>query len=236
MILAILQARMSSTRLPGKVLRPLLGRPMLGRQLDRLARSARIDRLVVATSDEAGDDPIWAFCAAEHIGCYRGPLADVLGRYVGAADAFGPAAHIVRLTADCPLTDPTVIDAVIARHLETGADYTSNVHERTFPDGLDVEIMTAATLARAGCEAHEASEREHVTQYIYRHPEIFRLAAVRQDHDLQALRWTVDRPDDFAFAEAVFAALLPVNAAFGQADVLALLDAHPEIARINAGA
>lgn len=233
MILAILQARMSSSRLPGKVLKPILGRPMLGRQLDRLRRSARIGRLAVATSREAGDDAIAAFCAGEGVACHRGPLEDVLGRFAGALAELGPADHVVRLTADCPLADWTVIDACIARHLETGADYTSNAIERTYPDGLDVEVMTAATLLRAARDASPGPEREHVTMHIYRHPERFRLAALTQSPDLQHERWTVDTADDFRMAEAVFAELFPVKPDFTQADVLALHARRPDIRAIN---
>ena len=185
MILAILQARMSSTRLPGKVLRPLAGRPMMVRQLDRLKRSQRIDRLVVATSTEPIDDAIADFCTREAILCHRGPLTDVLARFAGAAEAFGPADHIVRLTADCPLTDWEIIDACINLHLETGSDYTSNGVERTFPDGLDVEVMTAAAaLKRTQAQAAAGPEREHVTMYIYRNPSQFRLTHLKQSFDL----------------------------------------------------
>lgn len=234
MILAILQARMSSTRLPGKVLKPMLGRPLMGRQIDRIRRSTRVDRLVVATSDQIADDPVAAFCASEGVACFRGSLDDVLGRFHGAAIAFGPADHVVRLTADCPLIDWTVIDAAIDLHLRTGADCSGNVIERTYPDGLDVEVMTAATLARAAREAVDKYEREHVTPYIYRHPELFRLAHLTQAPNLAELRWTVDNPADFAMVEAVFAKLEPRKRDFVQADVLALLSAHPEINAINA--
>jgi spore coat polysaccharide biosynthesis protein SpsF len=234
MILAVLQARMSSTRLPGKVLRPILGRPMMGRQIDRALRSRRIDRLVVATSHQAQDDPIAEFCAADRIPFYRGSLDDVLARVHGAAERCGPAAQVVRLTADCPLSDWTVIDAAIDLHLRERADLSGNVLKRSYPDGLDVEVMTAAALERACRDAVEPDEREHVTPYFYRHPELFRLAHLVQDRDLAALRWTVDTAADFRMVEAVFAALLPANEDFLQSDILDLLAAHPEIAAINA--
>lgn len=224
---------MSSTRLPGKVLRPLAGRPMMARQLDRLKRSRRIDRLVVATSTEPIDDAIADFCTREAILCHRGPLTDVLARFAGAAEAFGPADHIVRLTADCPLTDWEIIDACINLHLETGSDYTSNGVERTFPDGLDVEVMTAAALKRNQAQAAAGPEREHVTMYIYRNPSQFRLTHLKQSFDLSALRWTVDNPADFAFAEAVYADLLTHKPDFLQADILALLHRRPDIMAIN---
>jgi spore coat polysaccharide biosynthesis protein SpsF len=236
MILAIVQARMSSTRLPGKVMKPILGRPMLDLQLERLRRVTAIDRLVVATSDLAGDDPIEALCEDQGVAVFRGSLSDVLGRYHGALEAYGPADHVVRLTADCPLADPDVIGGCIAQHLATGADYTSNGVERTFPKGLDVEIMTAATLERAHRDAMAQDEREHVTMYIYRNPQTFRLSHFVQDRRLGSLRWTVDTPEDLEMVTAVYQALYQDNPDFRQADILALIASHPEIAVINANA
>jgi spore coat polysaccharide biosynthesis protein SpsF len=234
MILAVLQARMSSTRLPGKVLRPILGRPMMGRQIDRVLRSRRIDRLVVATSQQAEDDAIAEFGAAEGIPVHRGPLDDVLARVQGAAERFGPANHVVRLTADCPLSDWTVIDGAVDLHLRERADVSGNGLKRSYPDGLDVEVMTGAALQRAALEAKEPYEREHVTPYFYRHPELFRLAHLVQGDDLACLRWTVDTADDFQMVQAVFAALLPEKEDFVQGDILELLSSHPEIGQINA--
>ena len=234
MILAILQARMSSTRLPGKVLRPILGRPMLGWQIDRIRRSKTIDRLVVATSQEASDDLIQEFCDANEVPCYRGALHDVLARFHGAVEAFGPAEHVIRLTADCPLIDWTIIDAAVALHKREGADLTGNGIHRTYPDGLDVEVMTFSALDRAHREATDPRHREHVTQYIYHHPEKFRLAHLTQTPDLGALRWTVDTPADLEMVERVFAGLADLNNSFLQRDVLHFLEKHPEIVAINA--
>lgn len=228
MILAVLQARMGSSRLPGKVMRPILGRPMIARQIERLARCRSIDRLVVATSAETSDDPLAQFLSSEGVGVFRGSLTDVLDRYYGAAEAFGPAEVILRLTADCPLTDPAVIDACVERLAETGADYVSNDLERTYPRGLDAEVMTAATLNTAWREAATAHEREHVTPFIYNNPGRFRLAAIRQDRDDSGLRWTVDTPDDFAFVERVYAALYPGDPAFTTGDIRALPFQHYE--------
>ena len=235
MILAIVQARMSSSRLPGKVMKPILGRPMVARQIDRLARCHRIDRLVLATSSEPSDDPLAELCQAEGWLCYRGSLNDVLGRFDGAAVAHGPAGHVVRLTADCPLIDPATVDATIERHIKTGADYTSNglPGQRTFPNGLDVEVMTAAALARTAREATTKSNREHVTQYIYENPQLFKIEGVTQARHLGNLRWTVDTPADLEFATMVYSELLPVNPAFGQDDILALLERRPDLAKIN---
>ncbi|HXN88188.1 MAG TPA: glycosyltransferase family protein, partial [Methylocella sp.] len=174
---AIIQARMTSTRLPGKVLKEICGKPMLARQIERVARARLVDLVAVATSEDASDDPIAALCAELGIPSYRGSLADVLGRFQGASERLGPADHIVRLTGDCPLTDPAIVDACVAVHIANSADYTANGVERTYPDGLDVEVMTASALARAAREAKDPFQREHVTPHIYRNPEIFSLDA-----------------------------------------------------------
>ena len=220
-ILTILQARMSSTRLPGKVMRPILGQPMMARQIERLRRARRIGDLVVATSVEPGDDVV-ASCA-ERLGClvFRGSLADVLGRYAGALERHGPADHVVRVTADCPLTDWRVVDEVIERHLAAGADYTSNTVERTYPKGLDVEIVRAPLLLQAAAEAQDPYEREHVTPFFYFRPERFRIEQVTQAVDQNLLRWTVDTPADFVFTEAVYRALYAAKPDFLSEDVLA---------------
>ena len=236
MILAILQARMSSTRLPGKVLRPILGRPMMGWQIDRIRRSTTIDKLVVATSLEASDNAIQAFCDTNDVPCYRGALHDVLARFHEAVEAFGPAEHVVRLTGDCPLIDWTIIDAAVALHRSEGSDLAGNGINRTFPDGLDVEVMTYSALDRAHREATNTEHREHMTQYIYHHPEKFRLAHLTQTPDLAALRWTVDTIADFEMIEKVFAGLADTNNNFLQQDVLGFLNEHPEIVAINAPA
>lgn len=230
MILAIVQARMSSSRLPGKVAADVCGRPMLALQLSRLARCRRIDRLVMATSVEPEDDTVVRIADAAGVAVHRGPLADVLARFAGAAEAFGPANHIVRLTADCPLADPAIIDACIDLHLRLGTDYTSNAIARTYPDGLDVEVMTAATLAAAAAEAQEPADREHVTRFIYRCPARFRMGVLAQETDRSADRWTVDTPEDLAMVRAVVAGLPD---GFTSADVRAFLTAHPEIAALN---
>lgn len=232
-ILAILQARVSSTRLPNKVLAPLLGQPMLARQIERLHRATTLDKLVVATSDHVSDAPLAAMCAEIGVPCYRGSLDDVLARFNGACAAHGPADHIVRLTGDCPLADPAVVDRVVRYHLDSGADYTTNAIQPTWPDGLDIEIMRTAALQRAFEEARVPSEREHVTPYIHKHPEWFRIEHVKGDRDLSSLRWTVDEPADLAFVTEVYAALHPQNPAFTTDDVLSLLERRPELAKIN---
>jgi len=233
-ILAILQARMSSTRLPGKVLRPLAGAPMVLRQIERIGRAKRIDALVTAISDDKTDDVLRDILQHNEVQIFRGPLQDVLARFVGAMDAHGGAEHVVRLTADCPFADPEVIDAVIARHLESGADYTSDFHpRRTFPKGLDCEVMTAGALREADADAKAEDEREHVTQFIYRNPERFSFASVEQERDEGEVRWTVDTPDDYAFASAVYDGLYPEQPAFTSDDVRAFVGARPELQNLG---
>jgi spore coat polysaccharide biosynthesis protein SpsF len=222
--LAVLQARMSSSRLPGKVMAPVLGEPMIGRQVERLRRARRIDQLVVATSTDASDDPLAAYCAGLELAVFRGSLDDVLERFHGVLAAHPQAKAVVRLTADCPLADPDLIDRVIGHHHEAGADYTSNtLGSRSFPHGLDTEVIRPAALAEAARNATDPYEREHVTPYIYRRPETYRLAGVARHESLAALRWTVDFPEDLAFVRDVYARLYPFDPAFG-ADAIAALE------------
>lgn len=233
MMLAVIQARASSSRLPGKVLKPILGRPMLARQIERLQRCTRIDRLIVATSTDSSDDAVEAVALAVGVDVWRGSLDDVLERFLGAARAYG-AADVVRLTGDCPLTDPEVVDAVIELYRSAAVDYASNVAPPTYPDGLDVEVVSLAALERADREATRKPHREHVTLYIREHGDQFRLANLAAEHDLSHLRWTVDNPEDFEFVEAVYRDLYPHNPAFSTADILALFERHPELGHGNA--
>lgn len=234
MILGVLQARVSSSRLPGKVLKPILGRPMILRQIERLRRAATLDKLLVATSSDASDDPLADLLAAEGIEFVRGPLDDVLARFILAAEACDPE-WIVRLTGDCPLADPAVIDRVVRETVAAAADYGSNTITPTYPDGLDVEVVRAAVLRQIAAEPRSQAEREHVTLAVHRHPERFRLHDVRNDVDLSALRWTVDEPADLALVERIYEALYAANRAFATADVLRLLDERPDLVGVNAG-
>jgi len=222
MIVAILQARMTSTRLPGKVLAPVLGRPVLGRQVERLERSQRLDRIILATTDEAIDDPVADYALELGLGLARGSRDDVLSRFLLALDQVPEATALVRLTADCPLADWRVIDAVIDQHLNTGADYTRNTLVRTFPHGLDAEVMKPEVLRRAGAEATTRHEREHVTPYIYETPGRFRLASVERKPSLAHLRWTVDYPEDLDFVRQVYETLYPADNDFTTDDIAAL--------------
>jgi spore coat polysaccharide biosynthesis protein SpsF len=227
MALAILQARMSSTRLPGKVMRPILGSPMIGRQVERLRRARRLDGLVIATSTDADDDVIEAYAREIGVDCHRGPLDDVLGRFIGALAAAGNPKTFVRLTADCPLADWRLVDRCIEAHQAAGADYTHNTPGWTYPKGLDVEVCETSALARADAEGREPYDREHVTPFIYGHPALFTIERVTRDPPLR-YRWTVDTPEDFAFVEAVYQALYPANPAFTTEDVLDWQAAHPD--------
>jgi spore coat polysaccharide biosynthesis protein SpsF len=225
---------MSSTRLPGKVMAELAGAPMIVRQIERVDRAKRVDRIVLATSTDASDDPLAACVRALGVGVHRGSLDDVLDRFVGALGAFGPAEHVMRLTGDCPLVDPEVIDATLALHLERGTDYAANTPaHRTFPKGLDVEVVRADCLRRAGREAADPYEREHVTPYFYRHPERFPQAFLSQDAEEGELRWTVDRPDDLEFVRAVYGALYSQKPDFTSDDVRAFLRGRSDLARLG---
>jgi spore coat polysaccharide biosynthesis protein SpsF len=231
-VLGILQARVSSSRLPGKVLLPILGRPMILRQIERLRCAARLDALVLATSTDASDDPLAEAVAGAGIAVHRGALDDVLDRFVTAAAPIEPA-WVVRLTGDCPLIDAGLIDRLVDETRAAGADYGSTALEPTFPDGLDAEIVRWSVLRDIAVEPRTTAEREHVTLAIHRRPERFRLHSVRGTTDLSALRWTVDEPRDLAFVTAVYEALYPADAAFTTADVLALLARQPALLEIN---
>lgn len=205
---------------------PVLGEPMIGRQVERLRRARRIDKLVVATSNDASDDSLAAYCESLELMVFRGSLNDVLGRFRGALAQHPDAEAVVRLTADCPLADPELIDQVVAHHHEVAADYTSNtLGARTYPHGLDVEVIRPGALVEAAERASDPYEREHVTPYIYRRPEVYRLAGVARRESLAALRWTVDFPQDLAFVREVYAKLYPFDPEFGS-DAIAALDVN----------
>lgn len=232
MILAILQARCSSRRLPNKVLKPLLGRPMVLRQIERLSHSRYIDKVVLATSTDMSDNGLYDAVHKARVSVYRGSLDDVLGRYYACAKEYG-ADHIVRVTGDCPVIDWRVTDDVIARHLAEHNDYT-HMTER-FPEGLDTEVMTFAALEHAYRAATRSSEREHVTLYFRNNPECFRIGAVDCAEDYGDMRWTVDEPCDFALVETIYEQLYPTNNDFAMQDMLMLFSEHPELRELNQG-
>lgn len=234
MILGVLQARLSSTRLPGKVLEPIEGRAMLARQIERLKRSRRMDALVVATSDAPEDAAVAALARSEGVHAFQGSLDDVLERMAAAARPFSPT-HVVRLTGDCPVADWEVIDTCIDTCVAGAYDYCSNTLQPTWPDGIDVEVVRYEVLQTAAREATTLVEREHVTPFVNRRPERFRLHNLAHDVDLSALRWTVDEPRDLAFIRQVYAELFPAQPAFLTDDILNLLHRDPTLAGMNAG-
>lgn len=201
--LAVVQARMTSSRLPGKSLATIEGRTMLARVVRRTRRAKRLDKVVVATSDKTEDDEIITECQRLGVEVFRGSLGDVLDRFYRAMRCFG-ASVVVRLTADCPLIDPGVIDLVVETLNWSGADYASNTLQRSFPRGLDAEAMTAQTLTAAWKSAKRGFERTHVTPYIYQHPEEFELASVTTSPDVSCHRWTVDTVEDLETVRGLY--------------------------------
>lgn len=230
-VVAIVQARVGSVRLPSKVLRDLAGEPMLARVVSRTRRARLLDEVVVATTTETADDAIVALCRRLDVAVARGSVEDVLSRYRDAAVAHRADA-IVRITSDCPLIDPEVIDHVVERFGAARVDYASNGLVPSYPRGLDTEVMTMESLERAFWEASELYERVHVTPYLYRHPDRFRLLGVTADEDLSALRWTVDTPEDLRLVSELYSRL-GGHDRFGWREALALVRADPGLSSIN---
>ena len=232
--LAILQARMSSSRLPGKILKLIVGKPMLSLQIERTMRARLIDQLVIATSTDKSDDPVEQLCRQLSVACFRGNLDNVLDRYYHAAKQYRPEI-IVRLTGDCPLADPLVIDGAIQYFLDHGLDYVTNCgSESTFPDGLDVEIFTFEALKTAWENAQLPSEKEHVTPYIRNRQDRFKTGIFKGKPDRSHMRWTVDEPKDFEFVSRIYQELYFANSEFDTSDILDLLNKKPELMNINA--
>jgi spore coat polysaccharide biosynthesis protein SpsF (cytidylyltransferase family) len=236
MIAAIVQARMGSTRLPGKTLADVAGQPMLARLVARAQRIPAVEQVIVATTEKPADEAILRFAAGQSLPAYAGSEDDVLDRFYQTARRYGVSV-IVRVTPDCPLLDPAVSRLVLDRFLGAGGalDYASNTQPPTFPDGLDTEVFSFEALERAWREATRTSEREHVTPCIWTQPDKFRLANVTHAPDLSGLRWTVDEPADLEFVRAVYRHLGARAETFGMDDVLDLLRRHPELERINQG-
>jgi spore coat polysaccharide biosynthesis protein SpsF len=228
----IVQARMTSTRLPGKVLTPVMGRPLLAYELERLRDVTRATSRIVATTVNEADDAIVPLADAEGFLAVRGSELDVLDRFAQAV-RITDAQAVVRVTADCPLIDPDVVDEVIGRYLAGGVDYVSNTQERTYPRGLDVEVFSAAALLAAAADARTPAQREHVTPFLYQNRDRFRIAQVRQPDDMSGERWTVDVREDLDLVRRVLEALYPSRPGFRMADVVALLNANPTWRAIN---
>jgi spore coat polysaccharide biosynthesis protein SpsF len=234
-IKAFIQARMGSTRLPGKVLKTVLGRPLLDFLVERLSQSREINDIVILTSNQPEDDKIALFCQEKNLSCFRGSEDDVLDRFYQAALQTNPEG-IVRITSDCPLTDPDIIDQVIRefRQEYPKIDYVSNSMERTFPRGLDVEVFSFKALEKAFQNASRPEEREHVTVYLYRHPKQFHLKNVAHFPSLAHHRWTVDTIEDFTLIRLILENLYPRNPQFRLKDVLDLLKEHADWILLNA--
>lgn len=257
--LAIIQARMSSSRLPGKVLLEMGGKPMLQHVIERTRRAQSVESVLLATSADSSDDPLAAFAAAQGLACFRGSLRDVLDRYYQAARPLRPAV-VVRITADCPLIDPAVVDETVGL-LDSpgGCDFACNrlppPFSRSFPIGLDVEACTFAALEKAWQESSELFHREHVMPFLYENttfagsptPELsdmtfarygisqrnFKIAQLHHQPEYGSLRWTVDTPADLEFIRAIFTRLAG-KPGFTWRDVLEILRREPELAQINA--
>ncbi len=251
---AIIQARMASSRLPGKVLRDIAGEPMLARVVARTRRARTLDEVVVATTTDASDDPVADFCAGREIPFLRGSPMDVLDRYYQAARQFG-AEIVVRITADCPVIDPALVDQVVEVFLEGGFDFACNrlppPFTRTYPIGLDTEVCAFAALERAWREADQPFHREHVMPYLYEgvtlrpstlstarlatgtSPRGFRIAQLHHHPDYGHYRWTVDTTEDLEFIRQVYARFGGRDA-FSWQDVLALVQREPKLTAINA--
>jgi spore coat polysaccharide biosynthesis protein SpsF len=232
-VVAIIQARMGSTRLPGKVLLDLAGEPMLVRDVNRVRRATLLHEVVVATTMESEDDAIVSLCASRGWSCSRGSQDDVLDRYYQTAVAYD-ADVVVRITSDCPLIDPDVVDLVVREFLkrQPGIDYASNVlPHRTYPRGLDTEVMRFDALERAWREDTNPALREHVTPYIYRNEGRFRMHGVTSSVDHSAMRWTVDTPEDLGLVRHIYDHF--GHDRFSWLEVLAVVQRHPEWLDIN---
>ncbi len=230
-VVAIVQARMGSTRLPGKVLKEIDGETMLARVVQRLSRSNLVDELLVATTDRPVDEAIVEECRRCSAQVFQGDENNVLDRYFRAAQ-LSKAEVVVRVTSDCPLIDPEVTDKTIAAFLEQTPDYASNCVVRTYPRGLDTEVMTVQALERAWRAADQPYHRMHVTPYLYEHPGEFKILSVTGEADFSQHRWTVDTPEDLEFVRAIYARFKDRDD-FRWPDVLALLDREPALTELN---
>lgn len=230
---AIIQGRMGASRLPGKVLMEVLDKPLLAYLIERVKKSKMLDSYIIATTEADEDIAIADYCQARDVPFMRGSEHDVLKRYYDAA-ILSRAENIVRITADCPIIDPNLIDQVISAHQQTGCDYTTNAINSSYPDGMDVEVFTFKSLERAYNEAKLTSEREHVTPFMHTNPEEFTLGYVKEDADNSHIRVTVDHVEDFELVKAIIEMLYPKNPLFGLGDILKLLHENPELMEINA--
>jgi spore coat polysaccharide biosynthesis protein SpsF (cytidylyltransferase family) len=224
---------MGSTRLSGKVMLEISGKPVLWHVINRVSKSKLIDGLVVATTTNHEDDAIEKFCSKNSIMVFRGSEDDVLDRYYQCARKLN-IENIVRITADCPLHDPAVIDLVIERYRQGNYDYVSNIDPPTYPDGIDVEVFSFRALDIAWRNASLVSEREHVTPYIRKHRDFFKINNVTNDEDLSFYRWTLDQVEDFEFIQKIYKKFSESNTDdFYTQDIIGLLEKNPELTNIN---
>ncbi|MDF1611971.1 MAG: glycosyltransferase family protein [Stygiobacter sp.] len=229
---AIIQARIGSTRLPKKIFLPLSGKPILWHVYQRVKKSKLIDNVIIATTDLPEDDLVEMFCIENKINYFRGSSDDVLSRYYFTAKNF-QSDIIVRITSDCPLIDSNVIDEIIKLFISENADYASNVLERTFPRGYDTEVFSFSVLEKTFFEAKEKFEREHVTPFIYNHPEIFKLVSYKINKDYSSLRLTIDTQEDYNLIKIIYDSLFDSNNFFNLNDVINFLNKNPELIKIN---
>ena len=230
-VVAIIQARMGSTRLPGKVMKDIGGETMLARVVWRARRAKLLDEVVVATTNKSTDAPIVSECGKLDVPVFRGDEHDVLDRYYRSAQA-NMAEAVVRVTSDCPLIDPEIIDDVVQAFLKAKPDYASNTLNHTYPRGLDTEVMTMASLERAWHESNKPYHRSHVTPYIYQNPDMFRLLSIKAEEDYSSHRWTVDTHEDLSFVRSVYGRFDNQDT-FSWHDVLKVLDREPELMELN---
>jgi len=233
-IIAIIQARMGSTRLPGKVMLKIMGKPMLWHIISRLSHSKLINKIVIATSINRKDDIIEDFCKKYDINFYRGSEKDVLDRYYQVIK-INNADIVVRITGDCPLIDPNVTDKVIASYLKNIKHFNgaSNTIERTYPRGFDVEVISCEIMQEAWEKAEKDYQREHVTPYIYEHPNLYNIYSVENSKNLSYLRWTVDEEADLIFTREIYKRLYREGDTFLMKDILKILEKEPTLKEIN---
>jgi spore coat polysaccharide biosynthesis protein SpsF len=235
-VVTVIQARCSSTRLPGKILLPLAGAPLLARMVERVRAAPRVGEVVVATTVDSADEATEELCRKHDIACYRGHATDLLDRHLRCA-ASRNAEVVLKIPSDCPLIDPAVIDRVIERYFASEVDFASNLHPASYPDGQDVEVVALPALERAWAEASHDFEREHTTPYIWEHPEKFRLLNVAWEtgQDLSmSHRLTIDYREDYELIRLIYENLFAQNPLFGLAEIMELLDRKPELRAINA--
>ncbi len=237
---AIIQARIGSTRLSGKVLKNIMGKPMLWYLLNQLKISKSIDKIILAIPDTKENDILERFAKKNKIKYFRGSEEDVLSRYFKAAQKF-KCDVIARITSDNPLTDPKILDLIIEKHLNSGADFTANFleskrgnpPEKTFPQGMEIEVFNSSTLENAYLKAKESYQREHVDPYVFEHPEIFKITAIKNVEDISYMRYAVDEAKDLKLVREICKRLYKKGTIFFMEDVVNLLKTHPELMEIN---